>query len=132
VTWKPETIHVAVRRHGQDSVRTYEGYTYRGLGLFVEKHEEVPMWSLTHLNSGHAIHWMKGRLRNVFPAAAEYAELTDWTLFTLINGWQQTDPDLKTKVRALRDKHGAMIFCGGGHGVGNDDAARLVARSREQ
>jgi hypothetical protein len=128
--WKPDVIHSAVLRDGRWGVDERDGYTYRGLGLFVHAHQEVPVWSLTHLNSGLAVHWMKGKLRFVSPVAAEYAELTDWTLFTLFDGWKQTDPDLKGKVRALRKKHGAMILPGLSHVAGDNDAARLIARTR--
>lgn len=65
------------------------GSTFRGIGLHEShvafiRHEKkrllYPVWSVTHLNSGHRICFVAGGIDKARPIAREIAEALDWTV----------------------------------------------------
>jgi hypothetical protein len=66
----------------------------RHVGLYFN---EIGVWWLVHLNSGHGICKLAGQPIDVLPVATRLAECTDWS-FSDIRGWQNTDPDLPRKI----------------------------------
>ena len=84
------------------------GYLWRGLCL--GRHgwgipRSKRRWTLTHFGSGGCVTQFIGDDETVFPVASEIAKCSDWTLFDLVNGWKQTDPDLPAKVEAILRAH---------------------------
>lgn len=125
--WEPADFPVA-----RDSgVAVKPGYVYRGLGLYMAqsaspKGRRPPLWCLVHLGSGHCIFWIKGVVADAFPVASEVAEASDWTAFEGLTGWENTDPELKDKVRALYRKHAKRVVLGGS-GPQHDRALEVAA-----
>ncbi len=129
--WTPGTFWVAMA-HGPD-VRS--GYVMRGLGLAHDgwaTPKQNTRWSLTHIGSGSMICKMQGTVSMVMPVASKIARCGDWTLFDLPDGWQQTDPDLPTKVWAILEAWpGVAPTVGGRSEKTSDDEARAVIAARE-
>lgn len=110
-----------------------DGYAWRGLGLFLAvagspKGRRKPKWSLTHLGSGHAIAFIDGDVREVFPVATEIALAGDWT-FDGLEGWRNQFPDAPAKMAEIAARHKHLTKSSGAHR--NEDVARAVAASRE-
>ena len=106
--WRPAKFKRADKFDG--AIET-SGYIYRGLGLQAQspRGRRPPIWLLIHLNSGHVICQISGVVAKAFPIAAEIAECTDWG-FSGLDGWNNTDPDLPSKVRNFAEKYGKHII----------------------
>ena len=63
---------------------------------------------LIHLNSGHVICQISGVVSKAFPIAAKIAECTDWG-FSGLDGWNNADPDLPSKVRIFAERYAKHI-----------------------
>ena len=97
-----------------DGATETSGYIYRGLGLQMSiaqcpRGRRPPFWLLIHLNSGHVICQISGVVAKAFPIAAEIAECTDWG-FSGLDGWNNTDPDLPSKVRIFAERYPKHII----------------------
>lgn len=109
VMWKDETFEVAYSFGPVPKA----GYTYRGLGLFMvvkasKKGRRPPLWSLTHLGSGHRLALIEGDVRTAFPIATEIAESGDWDFLSL-EGWKDRFPDAPERLRELCERYGKMV-----------------------
>ena len=123
MTWQPADFEIAT----PDGPQSVGGYSYKGLGL----HRGVgTAWTLTHLNTGHSICTISGRVKIAFPIAAEIAECTDWD-FDGVRGWKNRDPDMGSKVRAVLGRHkGAVFRHDDGPETMNEHVAAEIARRR--
>lgn len=106
------------------------GYAWRGLGLFQAipgspKGRRPATWSLTHIGSGHAIAFLKGDVRTVFPIASEIALAGDWT-FEGLDGWRNQFPDASERVSEIIARYPKIVSRAAGGGR-NEDIARAVA-----
>lgn len=111
MNWKREAFLRALK--DRPAPVSYAGFTYLGLGLNMvqvrsEKHHRATKWCLTHLGSGHAIAFIKGEMKTVFPIATELAELIDWT-FTGLTGWKQTEPQMPNIVEHWLQAHDGVV-----------------------
>ena len=109
--WHPAKFKRADKFDG--AIET-SGYSYRGLGLQMSiaqspKGRRSPVWLLIHLNSGHVICQISGVVAKALPIAAEIAECTDWGFFGL-DGWNNTDPDLPSKVKNFAKRYPKHII----------------------
>ena len=109
--WRPAKFKRADKFDG--AIET-SGYIYRGLGLQMSiaqspRGRRPPFWLLIHLNSGHVICQISGVVAKAFPIAAEIAECTDWG-FSGLDGWNNTDPDLPSKVRIFAERYPKHII----------------------
>ena len=108
--WRPAKFKRADKFDG--AIET-SGYIYRGLGLQMSIAQSLrgrrPPWLLIHLNSGHVICQISGVVAKAFPIAAEIAECTDWG-FSGLDGWNNTDPDLPSKVRIFAERYPKHII----------------------
>ena len=123
MTWQPASFLVAFR----DGPKRVAGYTYKGLGLSPRQRKRH--WALTHLNSGHRIAIMEGKVYAVFPAAFELAEQCDWTFYGL-EGWKNEQPDLKDKVVAWAAKDHRVAELTRGPSADNHSVADEIVRKR--
>ena len=109
--WRPAKFKRADKFDG--AIET-SGYISRGLGLQMSIAQSLrgrrpPFWLLIHLNSGHVICQISGVVAKAFPIAAEIAECTDWG-FSGLDGWNNTDPDLPSKVRNFAERYPKHII----------------------
>lgn len=109
------------------------GYAWRGLGLFVAvpaspKGRRPAKWSLTHLGSGHAIAFLTGDVRTVFPVASEVAMAGDWT-FDGLQGYKNQFPDAAERLSEIIARHPTVIVRSQG-GAAHEGAAQAVATAR--
>jgi hypothetical protein len=109
--WRPAKFKRADKFDG--AIET-SGYSYRGLGLQLSiaqspKGRRSPVWLLIHLNSGHVICQISGIVAKALPIAAEIAECTDWS-FSGLDGWNNTDPNLLSKVKNLGERYPKHII----------------------
>jgi len=114
VTWRP--IHYMVA--GLSEPRQVLGYTYAGLGLHMvhqgsPKGRRPPVWTITHLNTGHRICEITAHAPVAFSNATAFAELTDWD-FDGLAGWKNRDPELGEKVGKLCVNLPGVSVRGGG------------------
>lgn len=129
MSWEPEVYKIA----SFAGPHPVAGYVYRGLGLHIRvsaspKGRKPPTWTLTHLNTGHSICNLTGKVADVFPVAAEVAECGDWT-FEGLHGWKNMDPELGFRTKAIAEKHPGV--CAYRHGVTSDEKiAREIAAER--
>ena len=89
------------------------GYTHRGIGMHHDgwrRPRKLTEWTVTHLGSGAIVARLRGDVFTVFPIATAIAECSDWTLFDMPDGWRQTDPDLRAKVRAILEAHADIVL----------------------
>lgn len=103
--WKPETFDVALA----SGPRAKAGYTYRGLGLWMRdtgspKGRKPPVWSLTHLGSGHCVVELTGKVAVAFPVATEIAEAGDWEFISLV-GYKDRFPDVADRLMEIISRH---------------------------
>lgn len=127
MTWSPASYLVA--RPGCEPLPV-AGYTYRGLGVHMvipasPKGRRPPLWAITHLNTGHRVLQLTGRVRDAFPVAAAVAELTDWD-FDGLAGWRNRDPELPGRLVELARAHPKVLAHAGGNA---SDQAQAVAIS---
>ena len=121
--WKAEEFLNALRGMGPVSIA---GYTHAGLGIYLGG----ASWSLIHLGSGHRVCRLKGTLERAALLGCEVAALTDWT-FLGLDGWRNTDPDLKDKLTAWAATHPREVeFMTSGRAEGDDAMANEIARAR--
>lgn len=129
--WKPSEFPTA----NTSGVVVKAGYVYRGLGLYMAqaaspKGRRPPLWCLVHLGSGHAVFCIKGNVAKAFPIASEVAECSDWASFDGLDGWENTDPELKEKFWALYWKYEGKTALLGTAGAMHE-RAREVAMARD-
>jgi hypothetical protein len=115
MTWRPAKFKRADKFEG--AIET-SGYIYRGLGLQMSiaqspRGRKPPIWLLIHLNSGHVICQISGVVAKAFPIGAEIAECADWG-FSGLDGWNNTDPNLPSKVRNFAARYPKHIISVGG------------------
>jgi len=87
-------------------VTEMNGLTCGELGLY----QRSDCWSITHLNTGHAIFFLEAPLATVIECADEIAALGDWS-FAGLFGWRDMNPELGRRVGKIKDKYG-------GHSIG--------------
>lgn len=126
--WTPSQFLRAVIPTGPESV---SGYVYKGLGIWFVGTSRRPEWSLIHLNSGHEVCRIKGRVAVTFPVASEIAECTEWD-FEGLDGWRNRDPKLGAKVRAIQTNHKRLVNIArvDSRHSESDDIARQIAMAR--
>jgi len=115
-----------------EKATTVDGFTYRGLGMHqIRRHEmfkQAGLWCLAHLNSGHAIVVIAGSVREAFDIATDIAECGEWD-FNGLNGWENRDPELTVKLKAILDRHPDRVR---GFGSAADhDMARKIGNRRD-
>lgn len=134
--WKVSSFRIG-RCGLLDGVEIVSGYEYRGLGLHMEEPARPargkrkatgPVWHLSHLETGHLVHRLRGDAATVFPVATEIACCTDWT-FSSIYGWKDRDPELPNKVREFAKKHACVIAKRTGVPA-NEEIAREISHAR--
>lgn len=99
MAWTEQTFKTVHGAQEQPKIVEVRGWVRegRGVGLYFN---EIGVWWLVHLRSGHGICKLVGGPLEVLPVATRLAEVTDWT-FEAITGWQNTDPDLPKKIRQI-------------------------------
>jgi hypothetical protein len=111
------------------------GYIYRGLGLSFDRKgnkRRRPLWTLSHLGSGHRVAHIEGKVAEAFPIATEIAECGDWDAFEMPSGWRNVDPELPTKLLAIVQRHrDRCMIVSGDPDPNSDDIARMVISLRE-
>lgn len=102
--WRYDSFSVLIRTPHGIAAKVRDGYTEAGLCIahsgWGEPRSET-QWTLYHWGSGTPLLGLRGMVANVLPFAWDVSRLTDWTAFSLPSGWQQTDPDLDARLRAL-------------------------------
>ena len=110
------------------------GYAMAGLGLYMmqggsPKGRRKPLWSVTHIGTGHFICTLRGDVRTAFPVATEIAQAGDWT-FDGLTGFKNQFPEAPERMREIAAKYPRIV----GHetpGVGSDEGqARTIAMNR--
>lgn len=92
------------------------------------KGRRPPVWTLTHLGSGHVVCNIEAHEAEAFAIATEIAECGDWD-FDGLKGYLNRDPDLPEKFRALMQKHGKRVVRSGG-GRQSEAAAMAISMAR--
>lgn len=92
------------------------GRTYRGLGLHQAgrgspKGKRPPWWALTHLATGHRVCRIDAHEDEALKIATLIAECGDWT-FEGLDGWKNSDPELKEKAAAMMQTFPGRISIG--------------------
>lgn len=121
--WKAESYEIASPYSEPERV---DGYTLNGLGIhlmmatkakYVRKDGTRKVWrtwSITHLNTGHAVRGIKDMpIEKVFEVATDLAGLTDWD-FDGFDGWRNADPEIPDKLQAWHQRHELGARIGGG------------------
>jgi hypothetical protein len=91
----------------EGGLRSVRGYIHLGLGLHRRKGTKVyqghrePIWTLTHLNTGHMVCEIIGSFSQCRAIATVLAECSCWNDIAGLKGWTNIDPDLPTKVRQI-------------------------------
>ena len=86
-----------------------QGWTYRGLGLWMMipgslKGRRKPLWSITHLGSGHLVVAIEAAKETAIAIATELAEAGDWS-FEGLEGWKNQFPEAHQVVLALMTRY---------------------------
>lgn len=108
--WVPGEVLVAQRSGGPPA--SMVGVMHAGLALCQGGwggQRQPDQWSLVHIGSGICFFRLVGAEEEVTRFATLIAGAGDWTLFDVWGGWQQTDPDLPTKVRTMSEPFLALI-----------------------
>lgn len=92
-----------------DGIKSVEGYIYRGLGIHLKRRGNPPLWTVTHLRTGHRILFLRAAYEKAISIATELAEVTEWD-FDGLYGWKNRDPDIKAKVTAIEEKYIPYIY----------------------
>lgn len=136
--WKPARYRIGVSWLNKPAgVELVDGYEHLGLGMHIgspplpvrgRRKAQPPIWHLTHLETGHLIHRLRGDVATAFPVATEIAECADWT-FSSLYGWKDRDPDLPKKVLAIAGRNSGVVLAREGVPA-NEATAREIAHDR--
>ena len=126
MTWEPATFK---RAHSSWPLAS-AGYVYGGLGIcLTSSRGEKSRWVLIHLNSGHAICWIRGSVAEAFPVASDIADCADWT-FDGLHGWRNQSPDLYERFEEVWKRHPKRIERKGDKGIMSEEIAREISMDR--
>jgi hypothetical protein len=128
--WQPSDFYIARATYPVQMA----GYVYKGLGLHIARQtliHRLPVWHLTHLNTGHRVAEIRGLVAEAFPIATAIAECGDWDFLSL-TGWKDQDPELANKVLKIIDgsKGRAKRDAGRMSRTHNHEVARAVLKTR--
>lgn len=117
-----------------DGVRQKQGYCCDTLAMqkvirASPRGKRPPIWSLTHLNTGHTVAHICAWEDRAFEIATEIYELIDWS-FAGLHGWKNVEPQLPDMMQSIKAKYkkGVVDIRGGG---GSEERARAILMSRE-
>lgn len=124
--WKSEDFLIAAP--GGPSSR--HGFVYRGLGVHKiigasPRGRRPPLWSVTHLGSGHRVGNIHAHIVRAFDIATMVAECVEWD-WNGLDGYRNIEPDLAQKLRDFVNQFGKEFALTSGSGYDKESALEIA------